>query len=174
MSSLEREPLGQGRGAAPGASSSKLIQHFIASGLSCLMLTDGVDDLVESPSGPHAIQIVLSKEDHTFDLDMRALKEVLLSDEVKNRKVVVVSVAGAFRKGKSFLLDYLLRYLNAQVKKFLKYLPSSDLSHPLSDLSLSPLLNRGWKGMKTGWEMKMNHWLASPGEVDLKETLQGF
>lgn len=46
---------------------------------------------------------------------MDALAEVLLSDVVKNRKVVVVSVAGAFRKGKSFLLDYLLRFLNNEV-----------------------------------------------------------
>ena len=54
-------------------------------------------------------------EEHTFDLDMEALRTVLLSEEVKNRKVVVVSVAGAFRKGKSFLLDYLLRFLNNKV-----------------------------------------------------------
>ena len=54
-------------------------------------------------------------EDHSFELDMEALKEVLLSDEVQNRKVVVVSVAGAFRKGKSFLLDYFLRFLNNKV-----------------------------------------------------------
>lgn len=64
---------------------------------------------------PHPIQIVKVLEDHSFDLDMEALKEVLLSEEVKNRKVVVVSVAGAFRKGKSFLLDYFLRYLNNEV-----------------------------------------------------------
>ena len=37
----------------------------------------------------------------------------MLSDEVKDKKVVVVSVAGAFRKGKSFLLDFFIRYLNA-------------------------------------------------------------
>ncbi len=56
-------------------------------------------------SKPHAIQIVKVLDDHTFDLDMEALKEVLLSEEVCNRKVAVISVAGAFRKGKSFLLD---------------------------------------------------------------------
>lgn len=47
---------------------------------------------------------------------MDALARVLLSDQVKDRKVVVVSVAGAFRKGKSFLLDYLLRFLNNKVR----------------------------------------------------------
>ena len=55
-------------------------------------------------------------EEHSFDLDLEALKTVLLSEEVANRKVVVVSVAGAFRKGKSFLLDYLLRFLSNKVQ----------------------------------------------------------
>lgn len=32
----------------------------------------------------------------------------MLSDEVKDKKVVV-SVAGAFRKGKSFLFDFFIR-----------------------------------------------------------------
>ncbi len=61
--------------------------------------------------GPRAIQIVSARPDHTFELDEEALQEVLLSPEVRDKKVVVVSVAGAFRKGKSFLLDFLLRFL---------------------------------------------------------------
>lgn len=72
-----------------------------------------VDD--EPPPKPHPIQIVKVEEDHSFELDMEALKEILLSEEVRNQKVMVVSVAGAFRKGKSFLLDYLLRFLNNEV-----------------------------------------------------------
>jgi len=67
------------------------------------------------PDGPRAIQIVQAQEDHSFDLDLAALKKVLLSEELANRKVVVLSVAGAFRKGKSFLLDYFLRFLNNKV-----------------------------------------------------------
>jgi len=59
------------------------------------------------------IQIVVAKSDHTFELDTESLECILLSDEVRDRKVVVVSVAGAFRKGKSFLLDFFIRYLNA-------------------------------------------------------------
>ena len=61
------------------------------------------------------IQIVVSHSDHTFELDEDALANILLQDEVKDRSVVVVSVAGAFRKGKSFLLDFFLRYMNSKV-----------------------------------------------------------
>ncbi|XP_059481240.1 atlastin-like [Neocloeon triangulifer] len=61
-----------------------------------------------------AVQVVLAKEDHTFELDEQALEDILMQDHVKDRHVVVVSVAGAFRKGKSFLLDFFLRYMKAQ------------------------------------------------------------
>jgi atlastin len=61
------------------------------------------------------VQVVLAHPDHTFELDEDALSEILLHDDVKDRNVVVVSVAGAFRKGKSFLLDFFLRYMNSKV-----------------------------------------------------------
>ncbi|XP_046885109.1 atlastin-2 isoform X4 [Hypomesus transpacificus] len=61
------------------------------------------------------IQIVLAHEDdHNFELDVVALEKLLLQDEIKDLNVVVVSVAGAFRKGKSFLLDFMLRYMHNQ------------------------------------------------------------
>jgi atlastin len=63
-----------------------------------------------------AIQIVqVNEEAHTFHLDEENLTRIILQDNIKNREVVIVSVAGAFRKGKSFLLDFLLRYLYARV-----------------------------------------------------------
>lgn len=62
------------------------------------------------------IQVVATSEGHTFVLDEDALTEVLLQDHIKDRYVVVVSVAGAFRKGKSFLLDFFLRYMYAKVR----------------------------------------------------------
>lgn len=73
-------------------------------------------------SGAHSIQIVLANDDHTFSLDEEALTEVLLRDEIKDRHVVVISVAGAFRKGKSFLLDFFLRYMNSKVLITCKYI----------------------------------------------------
>uniref|UniRef100_A0A671LS33 Atlastin-3-like n=1 Tax=Sinocyclocheilus anshuiensis TaxID=1608454 RepID=A0A671LS33_9TELE len=68
------------------------------------------DPLADSDPGP--VQIVtVNKEDHSFDLDTEALSRILLMPEVRDKDVVVVSVAGAFRKGKSFLLDFMLRYM---------------------------------------------------------------
>lgn len=66
------------------------------------------------------IRIVLAEENHQFILDEAALEEILLKDEIKDRNVVVVSVAGAFRKGKSFLLDFFLRYMKATVNNDFK------------------------------------------------------
>ncbi|XP_001607339.4 atlastin isoform X2 [Nasonia vitripennis] len=60
------------------------------------------------------VQVVQAHPDHTFELDEEALAEILLQEDVKDRSVVVVSVAGAFRKGKSFLLDFFLRYMNSK------------------------------------------------------------
>ncbi|XP_005988852.1 atlastin-3 [Latimeria chalumnae] len=63
-------------------------------------------------SKPAPIQIVLvHKEDHSFELNEKALESILLQESVRDLDVVVVSVAGAFRKGKSFLLDFMLRYM---------------------------------------------------------------
>ncbi|KAM9344610.1 atlastin-2 isoform 2-T2 [Symphorus nematophorus] len=72
------------------------------------------EDAVEEQKA-RPIQIVLANEDeHSFELDAAALEKILLQDHVKDLNVVVVSVAGAFRKGKSFLLDFMLRYMHSQ------------------------------------------------------------
>lgn len=62
---------------------------------------------------------IVTAEDHTFELNEDVLNEILLRNDIKDKKVVVVSVAGAFRKGKSFLLNFMLRYLEAEVIKTL-------------------------------------------------------
>lgn len=67
----------------------------------------------------HAVQVITPSDDHLFELDEEALESILLAEHVRDKKVVVLSVAGAFRKGKSFLLDFCLRYLNAQVNTFI-------------------------------------------------------
>jgi len=63
------------------------------------------------------VQIVNVEEgsnEHIFTLDEDALKRVLCQKEIKDKPVCIVSVAGAFRKGKSFLLNFLLRFLRAK------------------------------------------------------------
>ncbi|XP_063800970.1 atlastin-3 isoform X2 [Pseudophryne corroboree] len=68
-----------------------------------------------APLTPGPVQVVIvQKDDHSFQLDEEALASVLLQDHVRDLDVVVVSVAGAFRKGKSFLLDFMLRYVYSQ------------------------------------------------------------
>lgn len=68
------------------------------------------------PEGARPIQIVVaSEDDHKFELDGEALEKILMQDHIKDLNVVVLSVAGAFRKGKSFLLDFMLRYMHNQV-----------------------------------------------------------
>lgn len=58
------------------------------------------------------IQIVtVDPETREFVLDEDALASILLSEKCKDKPVSVVSIAGDFRKGKSFLLNFLLRYL---------------------------------------------------------------
>lgn len=62
-----------------------------------------------------ALQIVTTGDEHTFVLDEDILTDVLLQNDIKDRFVVVISVAGAFRKGKSFLLDFFLRFMYSKV-----------------------------------------------------------
>lgn len=66
-------------------------------------------------AGP--VQVLIVKDDHSFELDETALNRILLSEAVRDKEVVAVSVAGAFRKGKSFLMDFMLRYMYNQVRK---------------------------------------------------------
>ena len=75
----------------------------------------GGDNNWDNRMGGRPVQIVVSKDDHSFELDEDALAEILLQDHVRDKNVVIVSVAGAFRKGKSFLLDFFLRYMVTQV-----------------------------------------------------------
>ncbi|XP_030044926.1 atlastin-2-like, partial [Microcaecilia unicolor] len=89
---------------------SKEINHIYAEGENQME-----DVLVNSEvftDKPRPIQIVLAHEDdHDFELDEKALEQVLLQEHIRDLNIVVVSVAGAFRKGKSFLLDFMLRYM---------------------------------------------------------------
>ncbi|KAM3622740.1 uncharacterized protein V6R79_002633 [Siganus canaliculatus] len=78
------------------------------------------DDLLEEEEEEDVgvakpVQVVVAdEEEHSFSLQEEVLERLLLREEVQDLNVVVVSVAGAFRKGKSFLLDFMLRYMYRQ------------------------------------------------------------
>lgn len=65
------------------------------------------------------MQIVTPKED-SFVLEDGILNGILGKDELKGMKLYVLCVAGAFRKGKSFLLSLLIMYLESQTPDWLK------------------------------------------------------
>ncbi|XP_072929623.1 atlastin-like isoform X2 [Epargyreus clarus] len=67
---------------------------------------------MESLESGRGVQVVNPGAEHTFTLDEEALAALLLREDVRDRSAVVISVAGAFRKGKSFLLDFFLRYMH--------------------------------------------------------------
>lgn len=85
------------------------------------------DDGFENINAPCAVSIIEAIEsDHTFILNEAALSRILLNPKVADKKVLfnyysidryshfqvaIISVSGAFRKGKSFLLNFFLRHL---------------------------------------------------------------
>lgn len=65
--------------------------------------------------GGHPVAVLVQNEEtDQFELQEEALEKVLLDPRIADKHVCVLAVAGAFRKGKSFLLDFLLRYMNLQ------------------------------------------------------------
>lgn len=64
-----------------------------------------------------SIQIVQPTSKHAFQLKISDLETILNAEDIRNRCVVVISIAGALRQGKSFLLNFYLQYLYAQVSK---------------------------------------------------------
>lgn len=71
---------------------------------------------LEYPGKPETIlefKSTVHKKDFQFNISI--LENILLHEDVYQRKIAVVSIMGAFRKGKSFLLDYFLRYMYTTV-----------------------------------------------------------
>lgn len=79
-------------------------------------------------------------------IDKIAIDRILKRAELKDRKIVAVSIVGAYRKGKSFILNYFLRYLyftvsNIQIVSLIS-LNLTKISFRLQYQSLN-LLHRG-------------------------------
>lgn len=62
----------------------------------------------------YAVQIVCPDK-NGFHLELDELKSSLEWEGIKDRDVVVVSIPGAFRNGKSLMFHFIINYLNAQV-----------------------------------------------------------
>ncbi|CAG9811791.1 unnamed protein product [Chironomus riparius] len=84
-------------------------------------------------------------EDSKVFIHDAPLKDMFLHPDVKHRKIVAFSIIGAYRKGKSFFLDYCLRYLYAHYPS-IKYPnnPVSDQDEWLGDED-EPLVGFSWR-----------------------------
>lgn len=73
-----------------------------------------IQENIELPKGVQIIRPV----NHRFEVRIENLRAILEENEniLEDHNVVIVSIAGAFRKGKSLLMNFFLKYLNAQVK----------------------------------------------------------
>lgn len=70
----------------------------------------------------HAIPLVHKNENGEFISNLSEIEEILTDPEVRDLKVAIISVAGKYRRGKSFLLNFFLRYLYAKVINLKIYL----------------------------------------------------
>ncbi|CAG9811790.1 unnamed protein product [Chironomus riparius] len=84
-------------------------------------------------------------EDSKVFIHDAPLKDMFLHPDVKHRKIVAFSIIGAYRKGKSFFLNYCLRYLYAHYPS-IKY-PNNPVSDPDNWLGKEdePLVGFTWK-----------------------------
>ncbi len=85
-----------------------------------------------------AIQIA-NPVNHKFEYELDDLKNILEAENIKDRQVVIVSMAGSFRKGKSFLLNFFLRYLHARYQK-------TDVTDWISERNSTELDGFLWRG----------------------------
>ena len=56
------------------------------------------------------------EEDHLYKLDEQKLEKLLLNPKIQNMPVSLISINGAFRKGKSFFMSFLIDYLKNDEK----------------------------------------------------------
>lgn len=60
-----------------------------------------------------AVQVVVpdSESGNSYKLNLKELEKILGGKTIINKKVVLISIAGAFRKVKSFMLNFFVYYL---------------------------------------------------------------
>jgi hypothetical protein len=72
-------------------------------------------ELLHSHPYGRPVTILNLDNHHNIEINTEQLKEMFEHQEVVNRKIVAFSIVGTFRRGKSFFLNYVLRYLYANV-----------------------------------------------------------
>lgn len=89
---------------------------FVSLQISVLIVigTFGLPILAQASSLVEAAQII-SINNSSFHLELDRLKQIVEADDIKDRQVIIVSIAGPYRTGKSFLLSFFLKYLYAKV-----------------------------------------------------------
>lgn len=79
--------------------------------------------------------VALNPTTKKLELNFEVLQTILLQENIKDNELSVVSIAGAFRKGKSFLLSFFLRYLDETIVKNNSANWLGDVNKPLTGFS---------------------------------------
>lgn len=125
-------------------------------------VTDRLRDNISIYSMNMSIQIVKKNEaSRCFELSTAELEVILSKPDVKDREIVVISIAGAFRKGKSFILNFFLKYLNEKVRNNNKQINSHSDRKPSCNFS-----SRENQLESNGWTMMTNVWKDLNGNLD--------
>ena len=71
------------------------------------------------------INIIFFDNKRKLKLNKPKLDKILNKDELKGIPIAVLSILGAYRTGKSFLLSWMERFLSSDVKVLFKYIKSN-------------------------------------------------
>lgn len=72
---------------------------------------------IKKPLAPiHIMKIQNIEGKIVFENNYEEINKIFTNPDVRDRKIVVMSIIGDYRKGKSFFLDYCLRFLYATVR----------------------------------------------------------
>lgn len=83
--------------------------------LSCLcLLSVSEQDKSSHKHGKPLNTVYLKSKDNAMTIDYDVIDQLLTQPEVKDRKIVVVTIVGD-QKDKSFFLDYCVRFMYANV-----------------------------------------------------------
>ncbi|CAG9800051.1 unnamed protein product [Chironomus riparius] len=112
---------------------------------------------------PYGMPITILKLDDSKEamVNTTDLEKILLNEEIKDRKVMVLSLIGAFRGGKSFLLDYFLRFMYAHYPSLnnpKQVAGSFDNNQNWMGDANEPLLGFSWSSGTTRVTTGINMW----------------